>query len=330
MTAAEFLTKLSGLRVLIVGDLCLDQWCWYEPALAERSAETGIPRLAVARTECTPGAAGTVAANLQSLGVGQVSVLGVVGDDGHGYELVRALNVLDIGTDLVLRRKEVPTFTYTKLINTATGREDQPRVDFIFSGEMPAAVDAAIASRLRDYAQHFDVICVSDQAETESGGVVTANVRHALADLAGGNTLIWVDSRKRIELFRRCVLKVNEEEARDALLRAGCATLTELRQHANAPLLFVTYGGEAVRIAGRDGERRIPTRRVPNPVDICGAGDSFTAGASCALALGADPETAAHLGHLVASVTIMKKGTGSASPAELAEAERVLAGSPAG
>jgi rfaE bifunctional protein kinase chain/domain len=326
MTAAEFLTKMGGLRVLIVGDLCLDQWCWYEPALAERSAETGIPRLAVTRTECTPGAAGTVAANLRSLGVGQVSVLGVVGDDGHGHELLRALNRQDIGTDLVWRQEKLPTFTYTKLINATTGVEDQPRVDFIFSGQMPAAVEAAMASRLRDYAQHFDLVCVSDQAETESGGVVTGNVRIVLEELALGDTLIWVDSRKRIELFRRCLLKVNEEEARDALLRAGCATLTELRQQANAPLLFVTCGGDAVRIAGHNGEVRVPTLRIPNPVDICGAGDSFTAGASCALALGADPEAAAHIGHLVASVTIMKKGTGSASPAELLEAERIASG----
>jgi len=323
MTAAELLTKMAGLRVLIVGDLCLDQWCRYDPALAERSAETGIPRLAVTQTECTPGAAGTVAANLRSLGVGQVSVLGVVGDDGHGHQLLRALNLLDIGTDLVLREREVPTFTYTKLINAATGAEDQPRVDFIFTGQMPAAVDATIASRLCDYAQHFDVICVSDQAETESGGVVTQSVRHVLEDLARGGMLIWVDSRKRIELFECCVLKINEEEARDALVRARCATLTQLRQHANAPLLFVTCGGEEVRIAGHNGEIRVPTRRIPNPVDICGAGDSFTAGASCSLALGVNPETAAHFGHLVASVTIMKKGTGSASPAELLEAERI-------
>jgi rfaE bifunctional protein kinase chain/domain len=324
MTAADYLANIRKLRVLIVGDLCLDHWCRYEPGLAERSAETGIPRLAVTRTERTPGAAGTVAANLHSLGVEEVSVLGVVGDDGHGHELIRALNALDIGTDLVLREPEVPTFTYTKLINAATDVEDQPRVDFVFSGQMPPAVDTAIAARLRDYAEHFNVICVSDQAETESGGIVTENVRHALADLANGHALIWVDSRKRIELFRRCVLKVNDAEARDALARAACGSVTELRRRAEAPLVFVTCGGEAVRIAAEDGEFHVATRRIPNPVDICGAGDSFTAGASCALALGADPATAARFGHLVASVTIMKKGTGSASPAELMEAERTL------
>jgi sugar/nucleoside kinase (ribokinase family) len=56
---------------------------------------------------------------------------------------------------------------------------------------------------------------------------------------------------------------------------------------------------------------------VEHPVDICGAGDSFSAGFTMALAAGCAPPDAARFGNLVASVTIMKKGTGTASPAEL-------------
>jgi sugar/nucleoside kinase (ribokinase family) len=64
--------------------------------------------------------------------------------------------------------------------------------------------------------------------------------------------------------------------------------------------------------------------RVENPVDICGAGDSFSAGAALALRAGASPAEAALFGHLVASVTIMKPGTGTASPGEvLAAAARM-------
>jgi sugar/nucleoside kinase (ribokinase family) len=59
-------------------------------------------------------------------------------------------------------------------------------------------------------------------------------------------------------------------------------------------------------------------------VDICGAGDSFSAGAVTALAAGATPAEAARFGNLVASVTIMKKGTGTASPSEVLEADRRL------
>ena len=61
MTVPDILTAIRSLRCLVVGDVCLDRWCQYDPALALASAETGIPRTAVVATEVTPGAAGTVA-----------------------------------------------------------------------------------------------------------------------------------------------------------------------------------------------------------------------------------------------------------------------------
>jgi sugar/nucleoside kinase (ribokinase family) len=61
---------------------------------------------------------------------------------------------------------------------------------------------------------------------------------------------------------------------------------------------------------------------VENPVDICGAGDSFSAGAATALRVTGSPADAARFGNLVASITIMKPGTGTASAAELLAAER--------
>ena len=91
MTIPEILARLHTLSALVVGDVCLDRWCTYDPALAEASRETGIPRVGIVKTETTPGAAGTVANNLVALGVGRVAVLGAIGDDGFGVELLRAL-----------------------------------------------------------------------------------------------------------------------------------------------------------------------------------------------------------------------------------------------
>ena len=62
----------------------------------------------------------------------------------------------------------------------------------------------------------------------------------------------------------------------------------------------------------------VVVRRVDHPVDICGAGDSFSAAAAMALKITGDPAQAAAFGNLVASITIMKKGTGTATPAEVA------------
>jgi len=92
MTVTEILAAMPSYSVLVCGDICLDRWCTYDPATAEPSRETGIPRIGVVSTEVTPGAGGTVANNVAALGIQRAAVLGVIGDDGFGYELTHALN----------------------------------------------------------------------------------------------------------------------------------------------------------------------------------------------------------------------------------------------
>src|SRR5260370_11971752 len=131
MTTAEILRHLPELAALVVGDIWLDRWCTYDPSEAEPSRETGIPRVGVVSTTCTPGAGGTVANNLAAMGVGRVAVLGAIGDDGFGYELRCALAARGISTDHLITVPAMPTFTYTKLIPPASGEADLPRADFI-------------------------------------------------------------------------------------------------------------------------------------------------------------------------------------------------------
>lgn len=319
MTNAEILAGFRNLSVLVVGDICLDRWCTYDPAENEPSRETGLPRVAVTCVENTAGAAGTVANNLVALGAGRVSILGVIGEDGAGWDLLQALSRRSIDLSLLVRTPHMQTFVYTKLLNARTGEEDLPRVDYINVHEPSLEIEQEIASRIRQFAADFDVIIVSDQAETQRGGVVTAAVREALAEVGEkvNNTLIWVDSRRRIEQFRSAVLKVNDDEADAAALRIQARTMGDVRSYAGAPLLIVTRGAKGVSVYGPRSEHHLPGRRVERPVDICGAGDSFSAGGAMALAVTKDPVTAAHFGNLVASITIMKKGTGTASPEEV-------------
>ena len=319
MTTAEILGAFPALRVLVVGDVCLDRWCTYDPALADLSRETGIPRVAVVGTEVTPGAAGTIANNLAALGAGRIDVLGMIGDDGFGYELRGALSARGISPDLLVNARGVPTFTYTKLINSATGEEDRPRVDFVYTRPLPEPVEREIVRRLVESAP-YDVILVSDQAETAEGGVVTAAVRGAVEQVAEVHreTTVWVDSRLRAELFRGVVVKPNQQEAEAASQRlVGRIDYGGWRQSAQLRALIVTHGPEGALVIDDCGERWSAARRVERPVDICGAGDSFSAGAALTLHVTGDAFQAAEFGNRVASVTIMKKGTGTASPSEL-------------
>ena len=67
MNASAILDAIQGKRALAIGDICLDRWCDYDPALGEPSRETGLTRVAVVKTVITAGAGGTVANNLAAL-----------------------------------------------------------------------------------------------------------------------------------------------------------------------------------------------------------------------------------------------------------------------
>lgn len=320
MPVDQILAGISKLSALVVGDICLDRWCTYDPATAEPSRETGIPRIGVVSSVVTPGAGGTVANNLIALGADRVSVLGVYGDDGFGMEVVRALEERNVSAEMMVRADGLSTFTYTKLINAETGVEDLPRVDFILTQPIPEVVERKILNRLDSAAAAHDVILVADQAETDLGGVVTAAVRELLFDIAlrHSEKVIWVDSRKRADKFQGVIVKPNRDEAEAVSNRLfGRVDFKKLRKHIGGKLLFVTDGPRGVTVVDRYGETTVETRPVEKPVDICGAGDSFSAGAALALAVTDSPVEAARFGNLVASITIMKKGTGTASPQEV-------------
>lgn len=320
MNLPDLLDRFLSLRALVVGDICLDRLCEYDPVLAEASHETGLLRIGVTATTVSPGAGGTVAGNLVALGAGRVSIIGAMGQDGFGFELRRALADRKIDCSLAVASSSVQTFTYTRLINANTGVEDLPRCDFVNIRPLPADVENQLIANFNAHFQDFDVILVSDQAETGSGAVITAWFRDLIADVAERypQKVVVADSRARIELFRGVVAKPNHDEAVAACTRAfGSVDFQRLRSLIGPHPLVVTQGQLGVLLVGDGGERLVPSERISHPVDICGAGDSFAAGMALALRASGDFSTAVRFGNLVSSITIMKKGAGTAAPEEI-------------
>lgn len=337
----RLLAEFPRLRVLVIGDFCLDRWCSYDPDLAAPSRETGIPRVAVISYEATPGGGGTVTNNLKELGAGQVDIIAVAGDDANGFELERALRCRGINTEHLVRDPARQTFTYTKLLNRKTGGEDLPRLDFVNTHPPSAKAQQAMVAALGATIPRADVVLVADQSEIASGAVVTDAVRDALVVAAARfpEKIFIADSRAQVEKFRGLIVKPNEDEAVDAVRRitgaAGQITVEEagetLYRHLGGRLpIYITRGPEgALLFGGPHGDPQlILARRNDAPVDICGAGDAFESGLALALAAtqrlygSRDYAAAAQVGHLVAAVTITKKGTGTASPAEVLDMAR--------
>src|SRR6476646_2998349 len=111
----EITERFDRLRIAVVGDYFLDRYLHIDPSKADISIETGLPVYNVTRVRSQPGAAGTILNNLVALGVGQIFPVGFCGEDGEGYELLRALRSLP-GVDAThfFQTPARRTFTYCK------------------------------------------------------------------------------------------------------------------------------------------------------------------------------------------------------------------------
>jgi rfaE bifunctional protein kinase chain/domain len=327
----QLLDRFPEIRLLVVGDFFLDKYLDLDRRLSETSLETGLEAYQAVGVRCSPGAAGTVVNNLRALDI-QVMALGVIGDDGEGYELKRALAAhgVDIGPLIVHASCLTPTYT-KPMMREADGRAHElNRLDIKNRSPLPDLLQAQLIERLRALAPTLDGIVVADQVPEANCGVVTDGVRTALAELGQEHPglIIAVDSRERIGLFESIILKPNAGEALRAMgSQPGEQVKRAEVEAAGAALfrrterpVFVTLGSDGILVFTREGAQHVPGVPVAGPIDIVGAGDSVMAGIVSALCAGAEPGEAALMGNLVASITIQQIGTtGTASRQQVFE-----------
>jgi rfaE bifunctional protein kinase chain/domain len=341
---AQILDGFQAARVLVVGDLFLDKYLMIDPALEETSIETGLPAHQVIEVRTSPGAAGTVVANLRALDVGRVAVLSVVGSDGEGYDLRRGLD--RIGAEAVLidaPDRLTPTYTKPMVLEPAGQARELSRLDHKNRAPLDAAAEARVIDALRRLAPDVDAVVLADQVEERNCGVLTDAVRDEIARLADAHPSVWffADSRAWIGAFRGCIVKPNAREAvrsegrtaeGDDVPAAAAEAAARALARRNGKPVFLTRGenGMLVVEAGGDPATAVPGFRVAGPVDPVGAGDSATAGIVGALCGGASLVEAAFVGNLVASLTVEQLGTtGTTTRAAVARRAAERGGGPA-
>ncbi|MBN9122429.1 MAG: carbohydrate kinase [Planctomycetes bacterium] len=317
------LTTIPGRTVGVLGDLFLDRYLDIDPALNEPSVETGLTAYQVVKVRSYPGAAGTVINNLAALGLGRIYPIACIGDDGEGYELrqaLRALPAVEQGGIIQAPQRRTPTYTKPML-----GKDELNRLDIKNRTPTPDAIQEHIIELLDEAWPQLDALLVLDQVSEEDCGVVTRRVREHVAKLAEGDPakFVMADSRERIGLFRNVCVKPNKREL-DTVFSLGKELGESVSLLING---LATIGGNAFVTEGEDGiclykltddsvvAVSIRGYPVSGPIDICGAGDSCSAGIACAMVSGLTHEQAAAFGNLVASITIQQIGvTGTAPP----------------
>lgn len=319
--------KYPQLSIAVIGDFCLDRYLEIDPVRAEVSIETGLPVHNVVNIRAQAGAAGTIVNNFGALGIGAIFPVGFCGEDGDGYELLRALaNVPRVKKDHFFATPLRRTFTYCKPLVMAPGQPPRElnRLDSKNWTATPSAITDRILESLATLRTTVDAVILMDQVDQPGTGVVTAKLLHALKDFPPTLPVI-ADSRRGLGDYPPVWFKMNAAELRRqfpeavSLEQVKCAAV-QLAQRNQRPA-FVTLAEQGILGVDSDGHvAHVPALPLRGPIDIVGAGDSVTANLAAALAAKASIAEAIELAAVASSIVIHQLGTtGRATVSQIAE-----------
>jgi D-beta-D-heptose 7-phosphate kinase/D-beta-D-heptose 1-phosphate adenosyltransferase len=316
----SLLTKISGVRVACVGDVMVDRFVYGE--VSRTSPEAPIPVLHRAREQAMLGAAGNVARNVAALG-GVAALAGIVGDDAAAGEALGMVGAEPNIEGYLVPEKDRPTTVKTRYV--AAGQQ-LLRVD----AEDPRSVGEAALPKLISAVKHASegsgAILLSDYGK---GAVTPAVIEACLAAAKASGARLIVDSKSRSFLGYGAadVIKPNASElARatdlptdtDEQVEAALARALEL---SPCKAVLVTRSAKGMSLAVRGEPVRHFAGRTREVFDVSGAGDTALAALGLALAAGASHAEAIEFALLASGVVVGKRGTATASPEELIEAE---------
>ena len=319
----SILKKLPEVRIGVVGYVCLDLYWFADMKLSTLSRETPHYNLPVVTERWAPGAAGNVVQNLSALGLAQVEILSIVGNDWRGNLLDTGFRDLGLPTDSLIRdgSRVTPAYIKPNRMGISNLVYEDPRIDFVNYEPISRETEQQVIETLMAMAGRVDILAVSDQLPW---GVVTGRVRRALEDLGKQGLKIVVDSRDQIHTYRNVIIKPNEYESAAALGRqVGCTVENyipiagELTKLTGAPVV-VTLGALGSVWADGHDTGFAPSVPAAGPIDIVGAGDTFLSAFCAAAATGCGIGQAAAFANLASGVTVKKiHQTGTATPEEI-------------
>lgn len=316
--SAALLPRLAGRRVVVLGDVVVDEYVFGQTERISREAPVPIVRLE--ETRRVLGGAGNAAANVASLG-GRVVAIGVRGRDEAGAALPGLLRRAGIFDRLVADGPVTETKTRILAGGVNTTRQQLLRVDRSRAAPLSDAVLDRLLTSLRREALRADAVLVSDYG----AGVLTAPLIAELRAIAKAGTCVCVDSRYQLAAYAGVtVAKPNEPELGAATglpvgpLEATLRAARALQRRLGAGAVLVTRGNSGMALLEKGRAPQLwPVHGPAEAVDVTGAGDTVIATLTLALAAGASLAEAASLANVAGGLVVQKPGTATISPAEL-------------
>ncbi len=319
----QILDRAAKLRILVIGDLMLDEFVWGK--VGRISPEAPVPVVEVTRESFCPGGAANVARNLREF-VDHVGLIGVAGNDHHGKHLRELLTAEKIDVANLVEDANFQTIVKTRIIarHQQVVRVDREKI----SPPTPAQIQKVLEA-IRKLLPKIDAIIFEDYGK----GFLTADlVAHVAAEAKAAGKIVAADPNPRnpIEWRGMTVVKPNRSEAFSAagirddepdqpahqdndLKRAG-ATLLE---KWDAKQVLITLGEHGMMLFSKGENPFHVPAKARDVFDVSGAGDTAIALFTLSLAAGASPIEAAEIANVGSAVVVGKLGTATVSRDEL-------------
>jgi D-glycero-beta-D-manno-heptose-7-phosphate kinase len=333
---SSYIAKFARARVLVIGDLILDE---YVRGTVDRiSPEAPVPIVWAKERKFVPGGAANVANNLRSLGA-QVSLSGVVGKDHYREIMLKELRIRGIDTTAIIEEKGRQTTLKSRIF---AAHQQVVRVDWENVEPIRKTTEQKLDEYVSTTLKKFDAVIIEDYGKgvfTNSllsriislsrrlGTIITVDPKEDNFESYGGVTAITPNRKEAQNAIRYLKMKdtrnafkvYHDALATDAdIRRAGYAILN----HLELDSLLITLGENGMWLFEKDRDEHIPT--VAQEVfDVSGAGDTTIATFTLALCAGMPKYEAAVVANVAAGIVVGKLGTATVTRAELIERMRV-------
>lgn len=314
----KILASLAGKKVLVLGDLMVDEYIWGKASRI--SPEAPVPVVEVGDQSFVLGGASNVANNIRSL-QGEVCMVGVIGQDETGQMLKQELEARKIGTAGVLVDGDRPTTLKTRVI---AHNQQVVRIDRENKAPLNQTMEEKIISHLIERIQQVDAVIISDYGK----GVITPQVSAQVIALARQHgKVVAVDPKgSDYSKYRGATILTPNKKETEAALNTELNTEEKLLTGGNKLLhdlaldsLLVTRGEHGMSLFEKEQEVFHIPAVTSKVYDVTGAGDTVISTLVLALAAGASLQEATVLSNYAAGVVVKKVGTSTVTVEEIEE-----------
>lgn len=308
MSLKDLVSQFAAARVLVIGDVILDEYL--VGTAARLSREAPIPVLELAERRTIAGGAANPAANIAALGAAAFQA-GVVGDDPAGHALRAALRQMNVDDRAVITADR-STPVKTRILAQMGLRFPQQvaRIDSLPPVGLSDAARQALTTCVHQLAADVDALLFSDYR----GGTLTADWVQSIRQ-SHPQRLLTADTQGNLAHYRGFdLVKCNAEELSAFLNRPLKveadfeAALSELATALALGAIVVTRGAEGASLYTEGRYEHIPAPHIRDVFDTVGAGDTFIAVATLARLAGAAWRDAVTIANAASGIVIQHVG----------------------